>query len=442
MPPKTPTVGGPIKGRLSDKYRTSLSVSDQVIARKIIGQLKRTDTKKQPRGAKGNIRIPSGSYEVVIGNGKIRINGRWRTLITTGDKKVSDVVAEAVSRGYFRKEGDERQDGELHEHDGPTPDGDGNDEGDTEGDGDGDGQGEGDSEGESDSDGEGEGEEGDGEAEAEIEPPPPEWNVPEGNEWEKLKQRLAEIREYLDSDTAEHADNVSNRPYLDGARMIAKGMPHQAVLHAWAINWPETARDAVGIETYDPADFGKKPGRHELYPYIRALVEANVPVFLKGPTQAGKSYVLSEIAKDMGFPFRVCPLTGGASSSWLLGAWTPKGFVEAGFPQVYGGGGIFLFDEVDAADPNMLIVLNNAVSNDTLENPRNGEVVRRSSLFRAVCAANTWGTGATADYTGRARMDAATLERFRCGRIEVGYDTDLQVELGDATFTAALEGQV
>ena len=227
--------------------------------------------------------------------------------------------------------------------------------------------------------------------------------------------------------------------------MIAKGIPADGVLHAWAINWPESAREACGIEPWDPAEFRRDDvpkDRHKLYPYIRTLIEAGVPVYLKGPSQAGKSFVLAQVARDLSMPFRQIPLTAGASTSWLLGTWTPQGWVEAGFPAIYTGGGVFLFDEIDAGDPNMLIVVNNAVSNDTLDNPRNGEVLRKSPLFRPVAAGNTWGTGATSQYTGRARMDGATLERFRCGRVEVDYDPDMQEQIGDAAFAAAMNGEV
>ena len=57
--------------------------------------------------------------------------------------------------------------------------------------------------------------------------------------------------------------------------------------------------------------------------------------------------------------------------------------------------------------------------------------------FIPLAAANTFGLGADADYTGRERLDMATLERWRMGRVEINYDHDLQesifkTEAGDA----------
>src|SRR6202007_1642683 len=43
-----------------------------------------------------------------------------------------------------------------------------------------------------------------------------------------------------------------------------------------------------------------------------------------------------------------------------------------------------------------------------------------------MAAANTYGTGGNIVYAGRERLDESTLDRFRAGGIEVGYDKGLE----------------
>jgi hypothetical protein len=54
----------------------------------------------------------------------------------------------------------------------------------------------------------------------------------------------------------------------------------------------------------------------------------------------------------------------------------------------------------------------------------NGETVKASDDFLLLAGANTRGTGATREYCGRQRLDAATLARF-C-MIEFPYDESLE----------------
>jgi cobaltochelatase CobS len=105
------------------------------------------------------------------------------------------------------------------------------------------------------------------------------------------------------------------------------------------------------------------------------------------------------------------------------------GFVPAKFLEIYSGGGIFNFEELDAADANMVIVLNNALANDRLYNPVNGEVYEKSENFIPFATANTFGLGANRSYTGRERLDAATIDRFRMGRVLLELDENLAESL-------------
>ena len=112
-----------------------------------------------------------------------------------------------------------------------------------------------------------------------------------------------------------------------------------------------------------------------------------------------------------------------------------SGFVDAqgrivstAFREAYAGGGLYLFDEVDASLPSAVLAFNAALSNGAADFPGCGKPTPRHPDFACIAAANTWGHGATTEYVGRARMDAAFLDRFQfC--LPWDYDEDLELEL-------------
>src|SRR5262249_15667772 len=94
-------------------------------------------------------------------------------------------------------------------------------------------------------------------------------------------------------------------------------------------------------------------------------------------------------------------------------------------------GGVFLFDEIDAADSNTLLVINSALANGTMcvpNRPQNPVAVKHPD-FVCMAAANTHGTGASRQYVGRNQLDESTLDRFRIGQVEVDYNADLEKAL-------------
>jgi MoxR-like ATPase len=209
--------------------------------------------------------------------------------------------------------------------------------------------------------------------------------------------------------------------------MYKVGIPVDAILHAFGMAWPDEVRQELEIPDFDPREFKEsKKGQHSVVPYVEALVEAGVPAFLIGPTQAGKGFLTKNISENRKVQYGSVPLSAGTSISWLFGRNMPKGFVGTDFIRCYEEGGVFLLDEMDAADANLLIGINDALSNDELSNPVIDARIDKHEHFIPVAAANTMGLGADADYTGRERLDMATLERWRMGRVEVKYDRALQ----------------
>ena len=144
----------------------------------------------------------------------------------------------------------------------------------------------------------------------------------------------------------------------------------------------------------------------------------------------GKSHLAKLVADSLGLAFDAMSCTAGMSESHLLGRSVPdlthgkNRFQGTAFLDRYEKGGLFLLDEMDAADPNLLLAINTALANGYCNVPNrtaNPKAVQHDD-FIAVATANTFGRGATRQYAGRSQLDEATLDRFRIGTVECDYD--------------------
>ena len=124
-----------------------------------------------------------------------------------------------------------------------------------------------------------------------------------------------------------------------------------------------------------------------------------------------------------------CPSAGS-----LIGGIDAHGtYHETAFIHAYETGGVYLLDEIDAAPAEILVAVNAALANGHLSLPRHHDHARRTIKRHPntviFAAANTYGTGATAQYVGRSQIDAATLDRFTGAVFTIGYDAALERQL-------------
>lgn len=191
----------------------------------------------------------------------------------------------------------------------------------------------------------------------------------------------------------------------DAVRAIAKQVAGEAVAKAVA-----KVTAPLRVEVVQPdmpvVDVGLA---HFRFPELLAAVAAGENVWVAGPAGTGKTHAAEAVAKALGKPFYYC---GAVSEPYSL-----IGFIDAAgrtirtpFREAYENGGVFLWDEVDASSPNALLAFSGALANGHCPFP-DGMVARHEDC-RIIATANTYGHGATSDYVGRCKIDAATLDRF------------------------------
>jgi hypothetical protein len=176
---------------------------------------------------------------------------------------------------------------------------------------------------------------------------------------------------------------------------------------------------------------------HAQFEKIAKLVKARMNVFIYGPTGCGKSHICHQVAETLGLRFAFTSCTAGMSEGVLGGRLLPVGkngtfeYVVSEFVDCYENGGVFLLDEIDAADANVLLLVNAALANGRMAVPNRPDkpYAVRHPDFVCVAAANTVGTGADRMFSGRNKLDAATLDRFAIGKVFMGYDERVEADL-------------
>lgn len=262
-------------------------------------------------------------------------------------------------------------------------------------------------------------------------------------EWKRLRAWIADTAERTGAVSIDSLDTM--RPIQAARVLIDNGISARTLIYSMCLHWPQTSREMAGIETVDFHDESEDLGEgfHRLAGYVlklaKGVLEAPTDqrfgIMLIGPAGTGKSRLCRQVAAQIrtdawpnGLPYGETPMTPGATRGDLLGRHTANPehpFISSQFVEIYSGGGVFNFEEIDAADPGMLIVVNNALASGYLYNSSNGEVYKMHKDFIAVATANTFGLGADVKYTGRDKLDLATIDRFRMGRVILALDENL-----------------
>jgi cobaltochelatase CobS len=165
---------------------------------------------------------------------------------------------------------------------------------------------------------------------------------------------------------------------------------------------------------------------HKSFEDLLITTQCRQHAFLTGAAGSFKTSSAEKVAEVLGLKCSAISVCAQTTASALLGYMSATGsYVETEFRKRYEQGGVFILDEIDNGNANVLAVLNSALANSYCAFPDG--MVKRHEDFILVATANTYGTGANAQYVGRNALDAATLDRFNV--IEWGYDEELEYSI-------------
>lgn len=238
---------------------------------------------------------------------------------------------------------------------------------------------------------------------------------------EDVKQDDAQIEEKqmaetvtIKSDTKVNTLGIIEARVAEIATEVAAAVAGKAVANIMRVeHYIKTEHETRKIE-----------GRvHRQFDKLLKMCAAGTNVWIAGPAGSGKTTAAHQVAEALKRPFF---FNGAIDSEYKL-----SGFVDAqgrivstAFRRAYTEGGVYLFDEVDASLPPALLAFNAALANGHADFPGINEPTPRNPDFVCIAAANTWGLGATSDYVGRNKLDAAFLDRF----VSLAWDYDEELE--------------
>jgi len=154
--------------------------------------------------------------------------------------------------------------------------------------------------------------------------------------------------------------------------------------------------------------------QHNKFNEIHKLIKNNIPVLLTGEAGSGKTTIIKNIAKDLDLPFYSIAMTKQTTLNALLGFISIDGtYIPSQLRKAVENGGLMLLDEIDAGDPNTLLCLN-TLENGYLAFPDG--IIHAHKDFRLCATANPQDEHNF--YTGRSKLDGATLDRFDIITIE------------------------
>ena len=176
------------------------------------------------------------------------------------------------------------------------------------------------------------------------------------------------------------------------------------------------------IEVKTPKGKRKKITHVQFDDLVKAI-QSNLPILIVGMPGTGKTSSVEQVAELLELSFNAISVGIQTTKSDILGFMDAMGkYKQTGFRDAFENGGVFLMDEVDAGNPNVLIVVNSAISNAFCQFP--DKMVHAHKDFRFVATANTFGNGADTRFVGRNQLDAATLDRFIT--LDFKIDEDLE----------------
>jgi MoxR-like ATPase len=166
--------------------------------------------------------------------------------------------------------------------------------------------------------------------------------------------------------------------------------------------------------------------QHKAFYKLIAAASKRVHAQLVGPAGSGKTYAAEQVAKALDLEYYAISVGAMTTKTDFQGYTDARGeYVMTLFRKAYEFGGVFLLDEFDAGNANVMTQINMALANNKAAFP--DKMVEKHDDFILIACANTYGLGADRQYVGRNQLDAASIDRFVF--INWDYDEDIEAKL-------------
>lgn len=223
-------------------------------------------------------------------------------------------------------------------------------------------------------------------------------------------------------------------------REVAATAAKQAAIEALAQSLPPREITIVRADTNKKIELGLQHRQFDELLDIAQMRDHNgyyTNIWLSGVTGGGKTTACVNLFKALGMEFE---MESGLDAKFeILGNRSPTTgeFIETAFFRRFTQGGGLLLDEIDTYSARALLAFNSGAANNVCQFPHG--LFHRHKDFLLIAAGNTWGLGATNDYTGRNKIDAATLNRFPT---KLEWEIDERLERSIAIQMDAVHGTV
>ena len=188
--------------------------------------------------------------------------------------------------------------------------------------------------------------------------------------------------------------------------------------------------------------------KHKQFAFVLECLKLFKRVWLCGPSGTGKSYLIEQCAKALGFDakdgtYEYLKGSAGVTESHMTGRMTFDGtFIDGAVARAFRNGTFLCLDEFDGFDANCGLVFNSVFDNQGIlstPNDKNNPFVLKDENFHVAVASNTWGDGNDFEFAGRGQLDLATLDRLQAVKVHVDYDKNIERALvGDFQNTASM----
>lgn len=163
--------------------------------------------------------------------------------------------------------------------------------------------------------------------------------------------------------------------------------------------------------------------QHYNFEHLLHFAKNRINVQLTGAAGSGKTKGAEIAAEALGLNFYSISVGAMTTKTDFQGYLDARGaYVLTLFRTAYELGGLFLLDEMDAGNANVLTTINMALGSDVASFPDG--MINRHKDFVLVAATNTYGNGADRMYVGRNQLDGASIDRF----VLLDWDYDENIE--------------